>query len=411
MANKLVVAPAPHVQTSQSTARIMRDVVIALMPALVVSMVVFGVDVLRVTALSVACCVLFEYLIQRFLVGGSLTIGNWSAVVTGVLLAFNLPASIPWWIVVIGAFVAIAIAKMTFGGLGKNPFNPALVGRVFLLIAYPVQMTSFPMPANGAFDALSGATPLAAVKHGAAPDVLGVQELLLGNMPGSLGEVAALALICGFVYLLWRRVITWQIPVSVLGTMAVFAFVVALASGSTGAVLWQLPLFHVLAGGALLGAIFMATDYSTSPMTVRGGVIFGIGDPVPSLAEFCRSYSQALRTVDLASRICDERIATYRRYILCELIYDSPNAKLALIQRIKPLLAYDEEHNTQLLYTLETYFNNCQNSVKTSKALFIHRNTLLYRLDRIAEILDLNYNDSEQMLTFQLALKAFLMCQ
>ena len=258
MANKLVVAPAPHVQTSQSTARIMRDVVIALMPALVVSMVVFGVDVLRVTALSVACCVLFEYLIQRFLVGGSLTIGNWSAVV-------------------IGAFVAIAIAKMTFGGLGKNPFNPALVGRVFLLIAYPVQMTSFPMPANGAFDALSGATPLAAVKHGVAPDVLGVQELLLGNMPGSLGEVAALALICGFVYLLWRRVITWQIPVSVLGTMAVFAFVVALASGSTGPVLWQFPLFHVLAGGALLGAIFMATDYSTSPMTVRGGVIFGIG--------------------------------------------------------------------------------------------------------------------------------------
>ena len=177
----------------------------------------------------------------------------------------------------IGAFVAIAIAKMTFGGLGKNPFNPALVGRVFLLIAYPVQMTSFPMPANGAFDAPSGATPLAAVKHGVAPDVLGVQELLLGNMPGSLGEVAALALICGFVYLLWRRVITWQIPVSVLGTMAVFAFVVALASGSTGPVLWQFPLFHVLAGGALLGAIFMATDYSTSPMTVRGGVIFGIG--------------------------------------------------------------------------------------------------------------------------------------
>lgn len=140
------------------------------------------------------------------------------------------------------------------------------------------------------------------------------------------------------------------------------------------------------------------------------GVIFGIGDPVPSLAEFCRSYSQALRTVDLASRICDERIATYRRYILYELIYDSPNAKLALIQRIKPLLAYDEEHNTQLLYTLETYFNNCQNSVNTSKALFIHRNTLLYRLDRISEILDLDYNDSEQMLTFQLALKAFLMC-
>ena len=277
MANKLIVAPAPHVQTSQSTARIMRDVVIALMPALVVSAVVFGADVLRVTALSVAACVAFEYLIQKFLVRGAVTVTNWSAAVTGVLLAFNLPASIPWWIVVIGAFVAIAIAKMTFGGLGKNPFNPALVGRVFLLIAYPVQMTTFPMPVNGAFDALSGATPLAAVKHGAAADVLGVQELLLGNMPGSMGEVAALALLCGFVYLLWRRVITWQIPVTVLVTMALFAFVVALCSGESGAALWQLPLFHVLAGGAILGAVFMATDYSTSPMTVRGGVIFAVG--------------------------------------------------------------------------------------------------------------------------------------
>ena len=278
MANKLIVAPAPHVQTAQSTTRIMRDVVIALMPALVVSTVVFGLDVLRVTALSVVSCVVIEYLIQKFMVRGAVTVTNWSAVVTGVLLAFNLPASIPWWIVVMGAFVAIAVAKMTFGGLGKNPFNPALVGRVFLLIAYPVQMTSFPLPVNGAFDALSGATPLAAVKQGiVTPGTVGAQELLLGNMPGSLGEVAALALLCGFVYLLWRRVITWHIPVTVLVTMAAFAFVVALGSGQTGEMLWQLPLFHVLAGGAILGAVFMATDYSTSPMTVRGGVIFAVG--------------------------------------------------------------------------------------------------------------------------------------
>lgn len=275
MANKLIVAPAPHVQTTQSTARIMRDVVIALMPALIVSTVVFGWSALCVTALSVLSCVGFEYLIQRFLVGGKPTVGNWSAVVTGVLLAFNLPASIPWWIVVIGAFVAIAIAKMTFGGLGKNPFNPALVGRVFLLIAYPVQMTAFPEIEG--LDALSGATPLAAVKHGASADILGVQDLLLGNMPGSLGEVAALALLAGFVYLLWRHVITWHIPVTVLVTMAAFAFVVALSRGAEGDALWQFPLFHVLAGGAMLGAIFMATDYSTSPMTVRGGVIFAIG--------------------------------------------------------------------------------------------------------------------------------------
>ncbi len=277
MANKLIVAPAPHVQTLRSTASIMRDVVIALMPALVVSTVVFGWSVLCVTALSVACCVAFEFLIQKYVVRGPLTLCNWSAVVTGVLLAFNLPASIPWWIVVIGAFVAIAIAKMTFGGLGKNPFNPALVGRVFLLIAYPVQMTSFPMPAAGNFDALSGATPLAAVKHGALPGVVEAQDLLLGNMPGSLGEVAALALLAGFVYLLWRKVITWHVPVTVLGTMALFAFVVALCSGETGAALWQFPVFHLLAGGAMLGSIFMATDYSTSPMTVRGGVIFAVG--------------------------------------------------------------------------------------------------------------------------------------
>ncbi len=277
MANKLIVSPSPHVQSSQSTASIMRDVVIALIPALVVSVVVFGLNVLFVTALSVASCVLFEYLIQKFVVKGACTISNWSAVVTGVLLAFNLPATIPWWIVVIGAFVAIAVAKMTFGGLGKNPFNPALVGRVFLLIAYPVQMTSFPTVENPALDALSGATPLAAVKFGADAGIVPVENLLLGMMPGSLGEVAAIALLVGFVYLLWRKVITWHIPVTVLGTMAVFAFVVALTRGGDAALMWQFPLFHVLAGGAMLGAIFMATDYATSPMTTKGCVIFAVG--------------------------------------------------------------------------------------------------------------------------------------
>ena len=278
MANKFIVSPAPHVQSAQSTARIMRDVVIALIPALIVSTVVFGANVLWITALSVFCCMLFEYLIQRFLCKGANTLPNFSAVVTGVLLAFNLPASIPWWIVVIGAFVAIAVAKMTFGGLGKNPFNPALVGRVFLLIAYPVQMTSFPMPANGSFDALSGATALAAVKHKlVAADAVGVQDLLLGNMPGSLGEVAALALLVGFAYLLWRKVITWHIPVAVLGSMAVFALLVAFGRGMSGVALYEFPLFHLLAGGAVLGAVYMATDYATSPMTRKGMLIYGVG--------------------------------------------------------------------------------------------------------------------------------------
>ena len=312
MANQFFVAPSPHVHSAESTTKIMRDVVIALLPALVVSALLFGWSVLGVTALSVVCCVVFEYLIQRFMLRGAPTVGNLSAVVTGVLLAFNLPASIPWWIVVIGAFVAIAIGKMTFGGLGKNPFNPALVGRVFLLIAYPVQMTSFPMPVNGAFDALSGATPLAAVKLGAAADVVGVQELLLGNMPGSLGEVAALALLAGFAYLLWRRVIRWHVPVTVLATMAVFAFVYALGKGMTGAALWQLPLFHVLAGGAILGAVFMATDYSTSPMTVRGGVIFAAGiGVITMLIRLWGAYPEGMSFAILIMNACVPLINKY----------------------------------------------------------------------------------------------------
>ena len=269
MANKLIVAPAPHVQTAQSTTRIMRDVVIALMPALVVSTVVFGLDVLRVTALSVVSCVVIEYLIQKFMVRGATTVGNWSAVVTGVLLAFNLPASIPWWIVVMGAFVAIAVAKMTFGGLGKNPFNPALVGRVFLLIAYPVQMTTWPLPVNGSFDVLSGATPLAAVKQGlAGPGAIGVQEMLLGNIPGSLGEVAAV--FAGVVAMC--SVSFDALPQAADGTCSA-GYKLGYLFGTA----WRAGIFHVLAGGAMLGAIFMATDYSTSPMTVRGGVIFAVG--------------------------------------------------------------------------------------------------------------------------------------
>lgn len=278
MANKLIVAPSPHVHGTESTQKIMRDVVIALLPALVVSAVVFGWDVLRVTAVSVACCLLFEYLIQKFLIKGPCTLGNFSAVVTGLLLAFNLPASIPWWIVAIGALVAIAIAKMSFGGLGKNIFNPALVGRVFLLIAYPVQMTSFPSPQWSLTDAFSGATPLAAMKFGAVDSAsVNFQDMFFGGIPGSLGEVAALALLAGFVYLLWRRVITWHIPVAVLGTMAVFAFFVALGRHVPTAALYEFPAFHLLAGGAILGAVYMATDYSTSPMTGKGMLIYGVG--------------------------------------------------------------------------------------------------------------------------------------
>ena len=278
MANKFFVAASPHIHSPQSTQSLMHDVLIALVPAFSLSLLIYGLDVLRVTAIAVVSCVLVEYLIQRFLFKGANTVKNLSAVLTGVLLAFNLPSDIPWWIIVIGAVVAIGVAKMTFGGLGHNPFNPALVGRVFLLIAYPVQMTSFPKPISPEYvDAFAGATPLAAVKAQAVEvgDV-NLLAMLQGVMPGSFGEIGALALLCGGLYMLWRRVITWHIPVAVLGSMAVFAFIVALTQGG-GALMYELPAFHLLAGGAMLGAIFMATDYVTSPMTAKGMLIYGVG--------------------------------------------------------------------------------------------------------------------------------------
>ncbi|MFI3281275.1 MAG: RnfABCDGE type electron transport complex subunit D [Rikenellaceae bacterium] len=272
MANKLLVAPSPHVHSKESTSRIMRDVVIALLPAFVVSVIYFGISALIVTIVSVLSCVLFEYLIQKYLIKGKCTICNYSAVVTGVLLGFNLPASLPLWIVVMGSLVAIGVAKMTYGGLGKNPFNPALVGRVFLLIAYPAQMTVFP-----AVDGFSGATPLAAVKSGAvALSDINLQNMLLGSIPGSLGEVSALCLIIGGAYLLWRKVISWHIPASILATMVVMAACNAICGGG-GSAIYLSPLFHILAGGALLGSIYMATDYSTSPMTHKGMLIYGVG--------------------------------------------------------------------------------------------------------------------------------------
>ena len=279
MANRTIVASAPHVHGPLSTTRLMSDVIVALLPALAVSVYVYGWGVLAITAVSIGCCVLFEALIQKFLVRGKQTVTNLSAVVTGLLLAMNMPANIPLWIVAVGALVAIGVAKMPFGGLGKNPFNPAIVARVFLLIAYPVQMTSFAMPSTEGFvDAYSGATPLAAAKAGllnfAEYDALG---MFAGNMAGSFGEVATLALLLGFAYLLVRRVITWHIPVAVLGTMAVFAAIYGAVSFDTPHLVSNFTLFHLIAGGAVLGAVFMATDYVTSPMTPWGMVIYGIG--------------------------------------------------------------------------------------------------------------------------------------
>lgn len=260
----------------------MYDVIIALIPALAVSFYFFGWGAFAVTLTSVAACMLFEWLISRFLMGRKeLTILDGSAILTGLLLALNVPSTLPLWIIVIGALVAIGIGKMSFGGLGSNIFNPAIVGRVMLLISFPVQMTSYPLPrgAEATLDATSGATPLAIAKgivrgsEGFSMDKLpSLVDNLLGAVGGSLGEVSAVALLIGFAYLLIRKVITWHIPVAIIATVAVFAGIMNLANPEV----YAGPLFHVLSGGLLLGAIYMATDYVTSPMSNSGMLLYGV---------------------------------------------------------------------------------------------------------------------------------------
>ena len=273
--DKLIISPSPHIHGGDSIEKNMRGVILALMPALLVGFYFFGFGALIVTLTSVISCVLFEYLIQRFMLKTKPTIHDGSAIVTGVLLAMNLPANIPFWMVILGALFAIGVAKMSFGGLGNNPFNPALAGRVFLLISFPVAMTTWPVPSPLSItylDAATGATPLSTLK-GSHAEILLLLDLLTGNMGGSLGEVSAVAILLGLVYLLVRKIITWQIPMSILLTVAVFTGILYLANPEE----FASPTFHLLTGGLMLGAVFMATDYATSPMNKRGMVIYGVG--------------------------------------------------------------------------------------------------------------------------------------
>ena len=257
--------------SGNSTQKCMLQVLIALCPALLWSFYQFGSGAIILTLASVAFCLLFEFLITRFLLHTPSTLGDLSAVVTGVLLAFNVPSNLPVWVIAIGALVAIGVGKMVYGGLGANIFNPALVGRVFLLVAYPVQMTTWPSQAGYA-DVETGATPLSIIKrivNGestlAAPDFM---DSLLGVTGGSLGEVSALALLLGGIYLLVRKTITWHIPVSVLLSAFVFGF---LFYGGD----MTLALDQLVCGGMMLGAIYMATDYVSSPMNSRGQLLYG----------------------------------------------------------------------------------------------------------------------------------------
>lgn len=285
MSNLLNVSPSPHIFGKETTQKLMFGVVLALTPSFLVSLYFFGWGALIVTITSVCSCIVFEYIIQKFMLRKPVSVTDGSALVTGLLLAFNLPSNLPLFIIIIGALVSIGIAKMTFGGLGNNPFNPALVGRVFLLISFPVQMTKWPVPggfSNSFTDAVTGATPLGIMKEGLKngetvsslmDQIPSHLQMFYGRMGGSMGEVAAVALLIGLIWLLYKKIISWHIPVSVIGSVLIFTLILWIINPEKNAD----PIFHLLTGGVMLGAIFMATDYVTSPMSKRAMIIYGIG--------------------------------------------------------------------------------------------------------------------------------------
>ena len=278
-----MTSAAPHVHSGDSVQKNMLLVIVALLPAFAVSLVAFGWGALITTVISIAVCVLTEWCIAKFMLKQQPSLLDLSAVLTGLLLAMNLPSNLPWWMVILGAVFAIGIGKMVFGGIGQNVFNPALVGRVFLLISFPAAMTTWPVAkgfATGYLDAETAATPLSYMKHavleGQQFELESLKDAFLSCVPehimgGSMGEISALALLIGGLFLICTRVISWHIPVSILGTVAVFTAILSACGIGSG------PMTHLLTGGVMLGAIFMATDYVTSPMTAWGKIIFGVG--------------------------------------------------------------------------------------------------------------------------------------
>ena len=279
--NNYLISGSPHVHGNESTKKIMYSVIIALMPAFLFSIYYFGFSAVRVTLIAVAACVLTEWLIQKFLIKGPCTIGDGSAIITGMLLAFNLPSNIPAWMIIVGSIVAIGIGKMSFGGLGNNPFNPALVGRVFMLISFPVAMTTWPAPQplfGSQIDGFTGATLLGYVKEGLAKGVSANELTVYENIEpmiysGSLGEIGSIAIIIGGLFLIFRKVIDWQTPVIIIATAGIIATVCWLIDPTQ----FVHPMIHIFGGGMMLGAFFMATDMATSPMTIKGKIIFAIG--------------------------------------------------------------------------------------------------------------------------------------
>lgn len=279
--SKLIVSLSPHVHGGDSVQKNMYGVCLALLPALLASFYFFGLGAVVVMATSVLACVFFEWAITKFILkSNKLTILDGSAILTGILLGFNLPSNLPVWIILIGALVAIGVGKLTFGGLGQNPFNPALVGRVFLLISFPVQMTSWPVSGQLTqyLDAETAATPLSIMKEAITSQNVSALEklpdslsMLIGQTGGCLGEVSAICLLLGCVYMIVRKIITWHIPVSILATVFVCSGALHLADP-----VYANPLQVLMSGGLILGACFMATDYVTSPMTRKGQLVYGV---------------------------------------------------------------------------------------------------------------------------------------
>ena len=320
--DKIIISGSPHIQTERTIKTEMYHVIIALIPATLLSFFVFGISAVLITVLAIASCVLFEYGIQKYILKVPTTINDGSAVLTGLLLALNVPAGFPVWMLLLGSLVAIGIAKLSFGGLGYNIFNPALVARVFLLISFPVQMTMWPNPFENRLkivDATTGATPLGYLKEALRDESVKIsdlvdklpeyKEMFLGLIGGSIGEISVLALLIGGIYLLWKKVITWHIPISMLVTITLFS-----------GIMWGLnpdryadPVFHLITGGIMLGAFYMATDLVTSPMSNKGKLIFGFG--IGMLTMLIRYFGAYPEGVSFAILIMNAFVPLLDKYV------------------------------------------------------------------------------------------------
>jgi electron transport complex protein RnfD len=322
----LILSSSPHIRSGKSIESAMYHVLAALLPALAGAVVFFGLDALRVAFWAVGGCLAFEAMCLRMAGKPRVlrTLADGSAILTGVLLAMNLPSSVPWWLVLAGAFVAMIVAKHVFGGLGANPFNPALVARIFLLIAWPARMTHWPAPrffpatALMNADGVTAATPLGILAAAETPAAgvkaleaqFAIRDLFLGNIGGSLGETSALLLLIGGLFLIGRRIIRWEIPVAYIGTMGLLSTIAWAIKPEVTAN----PAFHLLAGGLFLGAFFMATDYVTSPMSPPGMLVFGIGCGILTfLIRFFGGYPEG---VSFAIVIMNALVALIDRYII-----------------------------------------------------------------------------------------------